>query len=218
MCCLRVSQSGDKLDSCSSASGLLLCDSSSSSRPRSTSQSWFCTGGQNKQWVSETKRRWWGQWSPGRVWRPAYPTPWGLPQTSGSDTPHLHRSEDHHDPGCRWTGWRLQTRTWNTQTRSESAAAPPAVWIQPQARQLTAPPPDVRDVGHPLQVPGDGIEADEEPGEQQNRDRRDRTHKRGHLQEANTHEWCQHRSTPVSGQEVMEETASGPAERWRRLR
>lgn len=62
------------------------------------------------------------------------------------------------------------------------------MWIQPQARQLTAPPPDVRDVGHPLQVPGDGIEADEEPGEQQNRDRRDRTHKRGHLQETNTHE------------------------------
>lgn len=47
----------------------------------------------------------------------------------------------------------------------------------------TAPPPDIGDVGNPLQVPGDGVEADEEPGEQQNRDGGDRTHERGHLQE-----------------------------------
>lgn len=57
--------------------------------------------------------------------------------------------------------------------------------------------PDVGDVGHPLQVPGDGVETDEEPGEQQNRDRCDRTDERRHLRETNTPEWSQQVNTPV---------------------
>lgn len=52
-----------------------------------------------------------------------------------------------------------------------------------------APPPDVGNVGHPLQVPGDGVETDEEPREQQDRDRCDRTNKRRHLQGTNTPGW-----------------------------
>lgn len=44
-------------------------------------------------------------------------------------------------------------------------------------------PPDVRDVGAPLQVGRDGLEADEEPREEEDRDGCDRTHKRGHLAE-----------------------------------
>lgn len=52
-----------------------------------------------------------------------------------------------------------------------------------------APPPDVGDVGHPLQVPGDGVETDEEPREQQDRDRCDRTNKCRHLQGTHTPGW-----------------------------
>lgn len=42
-------------------------------------------------------------------------------------------------------------------------------------------PPDVGDVGAPLQVGGDGLEADEEAREEQDGDGGDGTHKGGHL-------------------------------------
>ena len=41
--------------------------------------------------------------------------------------------------------------------------------------------PDVGHIGAPLQVAGDGVEVDEEAGEQQDGDGCDGAHERGHL-------------------------------------
>lgn len=42
-------------------------------------------------------------------------------------------------------------------------------------------PPDIGEVGAPLQVSGDGLETDKEAGEQEDRDGSHWTHKGGHL-------------------------------------
>lgn len=87
--------------------------------------------------------------------------------------------------------------------------------VQIGAKRL-APPPDVRDVGHPLQVPGDGVETDKEPREQEDRDGCDRTDKSRHLEE-NKHTGESVTSQPGRLMSRRWVSVSQPAARWRRL-
>lgn len=75
--------------------------------------------------------------------------------------------------------------------------------LGPHATCALRPLPDIGDVGHPLQVCGDGVEADEEPREQEHWDGCHRAHEGGHL-ELGAH-----------GTDVAEPVAWPPAEEAR---
>jgi hypothetical protein len=73
-------------------------------------------------------------------------------------------------------------------------------------------PPNIGEVGAPLQVSGDGLETDEEAGEQEDRDGSHWAHKSGHLKERGTELGCyrgDHGSThPVAVLDASHKTPS----------
>lgn len=71
-------------------------------------------------------------------------------------------------------------------------------------------PPDIGEVGAPLQVSGDGLETDKEAGEQEDRDGSHWAHKGGHLKERGMEPGC-HRGDhgsihPMVARDVSHET------------